>query len=327
MKRGANLGFGMATASPSDIRFDDIGIGTTEGRGSERFHEASSISPTGFEELVMNTVDTAAATPAQVAKPRASSIFDRVVAGVDGSEPGFEAARQAARLVAADGWLEVFTAVYLVEANLAGWSATRIADELWQEGGDAIREATEIAGPRAQHRLVNGPPLQSLMHELREREATLAVVGTHGHSRLSEIIIGGVAGELLHNAPCSVLVARPPVAEALFPHSIVAGADGSPESAAAVAAAQYLANRFAAPLTVVTALAGKDVDPAAAELAAPVEVLDKHPVRALVEASANADILVVGSRVLHGLRSLGSVSERVAHQAHGSVLVVRAIGG
>jgi nucleotide-binding universal stress UspA family protein len=267
---------------------------------------------------------TTSSTPSALAP---AALFGRVVAGVDGSEPGFEAARQAARLVAPDGRLEVFTAVYLVEANLAGWSAERIADELWQEAGDTIRKGTEIAGPRAEPHVVNGPPFQSLMLELKEKDATLAVVGTHGHSRLSEIVIGGVVGELLHNAPCSVLVARPPAAGALFPRAIVAGVDGSPESAAAAAAARYLAKRFAAPLTVVTALDGKDVDLGAAKLTAPVEVLDEHPVHALVEASAGADILVVGSRGLHGLRSLGSVSERVAHQARCSVLVVRPQGG
>jgi nucleotide-binding universal stress UspA family protein len=256
------------------------------------------------------------------------SVFSRVIAGVDGSEAGYEAARQAGRLVAPAGWLEVFTAVYLLEANRAGWSAPRIANELWQEGGEAIRKGTEIAGPRAEHRLVNGPPLPSLLHELTDKQASLAVIGTHGHGRMSEIMIGGVAGELLHNAPCSVLVARPPAAEALFPHSIVVGADGSPESLAAIGAAHYLACRFAARLSVVTALGGKDVDVATAQLA-PVKVdfVDEHPVGALVEASADADILVVGSRGLHGLRSLGSVSERVAHQARCSVLVVRAKGG
>jgi nucleotide-binding universal stress UspA family protein len=35
------------------------------------------------------------------------------------------------------------------------------------------------------------------------------------------------------------------------------------------------------------------------------------------------DLLVVGSRGLQGIRSLGSVSERVAHEARCSVLVVR----
>ena len=60
---------------------------------------------------------------------------------------------------------------------------------------------------------------------------------------------------------------------------------------------------------------------------APVEAVDEHPVRALVDAGANADIVVVGSRGLHGLKALGSVSERVAHQAPCSVLVVRTRGG
>jgi nucleotide-binding universal stress UspA family protein len=49
----------------------------------------------------------------------------------------------------------------------------------------------------------------------------------------------------------------------------------------------------------------------------------RPPVDALVAASAEADLLVIGSRGLHGLASLGSVSERVAHRAHCSVLVVR----
>ena len=51
-------------------------------------------------------------------------------------------------------------------------------------------------------------------------------------------------------------------------------------------------------------------------------VHDRHsPVHALSD--ADADLVVVGSRGLHGLRALGSVSERVAHRARASVLVVR----
>jgi nucleotide-binding universal stress UspA family protein len=43
----------------------------------------------------------------------------------------------------------------------------------------------------------------------------------------------------------------------------------------------------------------------------------------LFDSSRSADVLVVGSRGLHGLKALGSVSERAAHQAKCSVLVVR----
>jgi nucleotide-binding universal stress UspA family protein len=252
----------------------------------------------------------------------AENLFTRVVAGVDGSEPGFEAVRQAARLVTPDGRLELFTAVHLAEANRAGWSAARMRAELEQEADEALHKGFEVAGTRAESRLVNGPPLGSLMRELEQERATLVVVGTHGHTRVSEIVIGGVAGELLHNAPCSVCIARPPLAEALFPRSIVVGVDGSPQSEAAVAAGLYLCERFHAPLSRVTALVGKNVDRARADELGALEV-DAQPVEALVEASKNADLLVVGSRGLHGLKALGSVSERVAHRASCSVLVVR----
>ena len=40
-------------------------------------------------------------------------------------------------------------------------------------------------------------------------------------------------------------------------------------------------------------------------------------------AAADGDLLVVGSRRLHGMKALGSVSERVAHRAPCSTLIVR----
>ena len=42
--------------------------------------------------------------------------------------------------------------------------------------------------------------------------------------------------------------------------------------------------------------------------------------------SEQCDLVVVGSRGLRGVRALGSVSERVAHDARSSVLVVRGRG-
>jgi nucleotide-binding universal stress UspA family protein len=59
------------------------------------------------------------------------------------------------------------------------------------------------------------------------------------------------------------------------------------------------------------------------EIVGRYEELADDPVRALVAAAADADLVVVGSRGLHGLKSLGSVSERVAHDARCSTLVVR----
>ena len=46
------------------------------------------------------------------------------------------------------------------------------------------------------------------------------------------------------------------------------------------------------------------------------------PVGALVERSRTVDLVVVGSRGVHGMQTIGSVSERIAHQAHCTALIV-----
>jgi nucleotide-binding universal stress UspA family protein len=101
--------------------------------------------------------------------------------------------------------------------------------------------------------------------------------------------------------------------------------DGSAESAAAFAVASALATRAGAQLWPVVAHAGGEVDEAAVDaiVGGYREELQDEAVPALLAAAADADLLVVGSRGLRGLRALGSVSEQVAHRARCSVLVVR----
>jgi nucleotide-binding universal stress UspA family protein len=128
---------------------------------------------------------------------------------------------------------------------------------------------------------------------------------------------------VVHKAPCSVLVARN--AGRQFPRRIVVGVDGSPESAAAYAAARRLAERFGAELRPLAAQGGEAIDRARVGTIVDgvYEEPAEEPVQALVAAAGDADLVVLGSRGLHGLASLGSVSERVAHRADCSVLIVR----
>lgn len=69
----------------------------------------------------------------------------------------------------------------------------------------------------------------------------------------------------------------------------------------------------------VTAAFGSQTDPIARE------VVEGHPAKVLIDAAADADLLVVGSRGHGGFVGmlLGSVSERVAAHAPCPVLVVR----
>jgi nucleotide-binding universal stress UspA family protein len=257
-------------------------------------------------------------------EPAGTDAFSRVLVGVDGSEAGFEACRQAARLADPEAPIEAVAVVNLADAVWTGYNASRVTEQLRREAETALEHAARLIGERAHTRFVDGTETAALLHETDRAAATLIAVGSHGHRRVTEILIGGVAGELLHRAPCSVLVARPSTDAEAFPRSIVAGLDGSAAAEHALDAAEHVAGRLRVPLRVITAGQGTSVELDAVRRRSPsVEEIDARPVEALVTASHGADLVVVGSRGLHGVRALGSVSERVAHQASCSVLVVR----
>ena len=153
--------------------------------------------------------------------------------------------------------------------------------------------------------------------------ATLVALGDHGNSRSVGILLGTTATTLLHEAPCSVLLARPPADQSGFPSSIVVGIDGSSTALLAFEAARELGERLGVPVRVLVASGGKPVHIDGLRSVPGLEWDDRKPLDALLDASANTDLLVVGSRGLHGYAALGSVSERVAHRAACSVLVVR----
>jgi nucleotide-binding universal stress UspA family protein len=257
---------------------------------------------------------------------RTASLFDRIVCGVDDRPESLEAVRQAVRLRAPGGTLHLFSAVYLAGAVAAGWSAPRIAEELEREAGDALDRARELAGPDATARLVNGPAVRCLLREVEEERATLLCVGSHSRSRLAGMLFDYVGTTMLHEAPTAVLVAREAPDPDAFPRSIVVGVDGSAHAAAAYAAAVELAGRLGSALDPV-AVADGGVGLGALARAVPgLRAVEGSPVEALLEAAADADLLVVGSRGLRGVRALGSVGERVAHRADCSVLVARGPG-
>jgi nucleotide-binding universal stress UspA family protein len=255
-------------------------------------------------------------------------VFSRIVVGIDGSQQALEAARQAALLQDIDGQLTLFAAWDI--APVMGGTGTEIPYYLDEElqrttAEKALRAAGEYVAQyaAATTKLVQGTPVAKLFEEIERDEDTLVAVGSSGTGRLRRIVEGAVATEMVHRAPCTVLVARP--ADNDFPHRVVVGVDGSVESAAAYAAARYLAERFGAELHALVAWGGKGVNERLVAMITDGDHDDRGqaPADALAKDAQTADLVVVGSRGLHGLRALGSVSERVAHTAPCSVLVVR----
>jgi len=249
----------------------------------------------------------------------APALFRRIVCGVDGTPESTTAVKQAARLKDEDGELRLVSAANLALAAHAGMGAVHAADLLQQDAESALADALRLA-PSATERLVNGDPATVLLREAEQ--ATLLALGTHGRGRKVALFLGTVAASMLRDAPTSVLIARP-ARDSEWPRSIVAGVDGSAESGLAFSVARLVAERFGA--TVRAAASTKDHldEQAAREIASDLDEDARGAVDVLVDASASADIVIVGSRGLHGLKALGSVSERVAHQARCSVIVVR----
>lgn len=180
-------------------------------------------------------------------------------------------------------------------------------------------------------------------------EASLVVVGARGMGGFKGLLIGSVSREVLHRSHAPVAVVPEPAVEVDGP--VVVGIDGSPTSRLALSWALDEARARGTTLVALHAWNITVVGDAYgfAHLAADalreggerllerelslvdttgVEVerrlVEGLPAAALVEASATAALVVVGSRGHRPLTGLllGSVSDQVSHHAHSPVVVV-----
>ena len=187
-------------------------------------------------------------------------LFERVVCGVDGTSEGLDAARQAGRLVNRLGVLSLVSICDTALAAETGYLGADVVDQVREEAEQALGHARRaVGGVAVEQRLVEGSRLGGFCEELTRANATLAVVGTHGHNRFTSIALGHVTAFALRHAPCSVLVAKRSARPQLFPGSIVCGVDGTRQSERAAHAAAYLKARFGARLRFVVAEDGKSV--------------------------------------------------------------------
>jgi nucleotide-binding universal stress UspA family protein len=178
-------------------------------------------------------------------------------------------------------------------------------------------------------------------------DAGLVVLGTRGLGRVAGALLGSVAFAVAARAECPVIVAKggPSDRPVLSEDRVVVGTDGSDTAAAAVGFAAGRAANAAAELQIVTCT-GEHPDFDAARLRVAAEHIasvaagqatEAHPgltvttrvedcpaERLLVDASAGADLVVVGTRGRGAFTGmwLGSVSHAVIHGASCPVAVV-----
>lgn len=245
-------------------------------------------------------------------------------------------------------------------ARAAGAGAPDITAllEAEEERVDVVRRRiAELAGElgvEAEVSVEHGSPVRALL--AHEDEAELIVVGTGRKGALEEFVLGTTSIGVAAHATCPVVVINPEVDVSTLTRGVVAVAvDGSADSVAGAEAAIALAASTGSRLVAVTTWYLEVVDgyvvtepdspewqqleaerramveralvvARAAHPDVPVEVQVRRgpSVSTLCDAASTADVLVIGSRGLGGVRGrlLGSVSQRLMRSAAVPVMVV-----
>ncbi|MEU3254647.1 universal stress protein [Streptomyces sp. NPDC006997] len=277
-----------------------------------------------------------------------------LVVGVDGSEPSLRAVDWAADEAVRRGYAlrAVYASLWERYEGAApghGTTATR------PRGEEVLDAALRRAGARqpdlkATAEIVPEEPEYVLIREARQ--AAAVVVGTRGHGGFAGALLGSVSVTVAAHAHCPVVVVRGDTAAPADGRVVVGVGDGA-ETAATVHYAVESARARGTSVEAVRAwrrpsrepgghppLPGGTADPAHEEQAArrldealrdappDVELLRRtvegHARRALVDASYDAELVVVGARRRGGRfgLQLGRVAHAVLHHAACPVAVV-----
>jgi universal stress protein A len=148
--------------------------------------------------------------------------FTKILCPVDFSDNSREAMRRAASLAAATGGsLTLFHVVHVPVAAYADGAAMMPmpGPQLTQELGQAAEQnladwkkrAEEMGAKTVTTQTVAGVPWHMIVEALEgDRSYDLVVIGTHGRTGLSRVLLGSVAETVVRHAPCPVLVVRQP---------------------------------------------------------------------------------------------------------------------
>ncbi len=271
-----------------------------------------------------------------------------VLAGYDGSPCSEEALSWAAREARTRGVTLTVCHAWAPPAPLPPTAGA--AFRLARHGGEEVvarglRHARALAGPSADVRSLLAETSAAAALCERSAAAAVVVVGSRGRGGLAGLLLGSVSSQVVAHARGRVVVVRGHwrSAAGYLPGPIVVGAEGSTVSDPAVEFAFEEAALRDAPLLAVCALADAPGSFGGArrieadfeqgmnrwekeypEVAVLRKTVSGPPRAALLAASAEAQLLVVGSRGRGGVKGmmLGSVSQAMAHHAPCPVGVV-----
>jgi nucleotide-binding universal stress UspA family protein len=140
-----------------------------------------------------------------------------IVVGTDGSS-GAALALDAALALADEGepmllvtaWHELRGDFGLPYDRLVHPDSAEIEREWAERTSAAAAEQAKAAGHPAEAVVRHEKPTKALCAVAGEREARMLVVGSAGWGAVEGMLVGSVSAGVLHSAPCTVVVVRPP---------------------------------------------------------------------------------------------------------------------
>jgi nucleotide-binding universal stress UspA family protein len=135
--------------------------------------------------------------------------MERIVVGVDGSQPAREALRWAidearrrdATVEAVYAWHQPFAAGFAMEREI---DLGHYEDDAQKVLDDAVDAMTECADVAIERKLVAGSAAGALVDEAKG--ASLLVVGSRGRGGFAGLMLGSVSQQAAHHAPCPVVI-------------------------------------------------------------------------------------------------------------------------
>ena len=281
-------------------------------------------------------------TEPQLSVPGAGAqpVFAGILCAIDGREGGFTAVEQAAALAGPSGHLTLLEVTsYRSEGErrspaIGPAEATRVLDRasgIAQEAGVPFTTEVDPASP----------PQRVILDWSVGYD--LLALGAPANTWLRGLFVASVGDTALGSLVTPLLVARPAPADHRFADRILVASDCLEGSDELVELAGRLALSRGASVILVHATGHEPhvrrdgVEEKARRLREQSHSLQRsvgqssevrsrrgraHDVIVEAAQSLGASLVMVGSRRLDGLRVVGSVSRRVAHEAHCSVLLV-----
>jgi nucleotide-binding universal stress UspA family protein len=133
----------------------------------------------------------------------------RIVVGFDGSEHARKALERAAELASDETSIAVVSAADVKKFLAGGTSPIDPADEEARATAlDEARSFMEERGIEAVFVRGTGNAADVILEEAEESGADLIIIGTRGNNVAKRLLLGTVSTNVVHHAPCDVLIVR-----------------------------------------------------------------------------------------------------------------------